>query len=87
MHRLHVVGFDLAGPENGYSSKVHKAAFDIAQSKCLNVTLHSGESAGWDSIQDSLQYCGAQRIGHGTRIIESPELYVVWRVYCMTAID
>ena len=58
-----VVGFDLAGPEDGFSSKNHAEAFSIIRAKCINVTLHSGEAAGWESIQDSIRYCGANRLG------------------------
>jgi len=74
-----VCGFDLAGPEYGYSSKLHRAAFDVVRAKCVNCTLHSGEAAGWESIRDSIRYCGANRIGHGVRLIENPALmeYVV----------
>lgn len=51
----------MAGPEKGFSSKDHATAFSIVRSKCINVTLHSGEGAGWESIQDSIRYCGANR--------------------------
>eukprot|EP00162_Nutomonas_longa_P015314 comp22270_c0_seq1/m.53073 comp22270_c0_seq1/g.53073 ORF comp22270_c0_seq1/g.53073 comp22270_c0_seq1/m.53073 type:complete len:766 (-) comp22270_c0_seq1:96-2393(-) len=65
-----VVGFDLAGPETGFSSKFHKGAFDIARRHNLNCTLHSGEekAAGWESVWDSIRYCGARRIGHGVAL-------------------
>lgn len=69
-----VVGFDLAGPEKGFSSKLHKKAFDIVRKRCVNCTLHSGEAAGWESVNDSIQYCGATRVGHGVAIQENPEL-------------
>jgi len=69
-----VVGFDLAGPENGFSSKEHKSAFEIIRNKNLNCTLHSGEAAGWMSILDSIQYCGAHRIGHGVQLISNSNL-------------
>lgn len=74
-----VVGFDLAGPEDGFSSKQHQEAFAIVRRQCVNVTLHSGEAAGWESILDSIRYCGAQRLGHGVRLTESDDLlrYVV----------
>ena len=74
-----VCGFDLAGPEFGFSSKLHRAAFDVVRAKCVNCTLHSGEAAGWESVRDSIRYCGANRIGHGVRLIENPALleYVV----------
>lgn len=46
-----VVAFDLAGPEDGYSSQIHKDAFDIVRMKLLNCTLHSGEASSWKSIR------------------------------------
>jgi len=74
-----VSGFDLAGPEYGFSSKLHRAAFDVVRARSINCTLHSGEAAGWESVRDSIRYCGANRIGHGVRLIENPALleYVV----------
>jgi adenosine deaminase len=74
-----VIAFDLAGPEDGFSSKNHREAFDIVRTNLLNCTLHSGEAAGWRSIQDSIRYCGAHRIGHGVRLAENEELlqYVI----------
>jgi len=74
-----VVAFDLAGPEFGFSSKIHKSAFELIRNKCIHCTIHSGEAAGWESIRDSIRYCGANRIGHGVRLIENPALmeYVI----------
>jgi len=69
-----VCGFDLAGPEEGYSSKYHKDAISIVRRKFVNITLHSGEASGWESVRDSIQYCGAHRLGHGTRMRESQKL-------------
>ncbi|NND01283.1 MAG: adenosine deaminase [Acidimicrobiia bacterium] len=64
-----VVGFDLAGPEAGFPASDHVAAIDIARDAGLGITLHAGEGAGVESIANALQ-SGAQRIGHGVRIIE-----------------
>lgn len=64
-----VVGFDLAGPESGYPPSDHIPAINIARDAGLGITLHAGEGAGPRSISDALN-CGAQRIGHGVRIIE-----------------
>ncbi len=46
-------------------------AFNIVRKKCVNCTLHSGEGAGPESINDSIRHCGAHRIGHGMYIIRS----------------
>ncbi|MFT4710702.1 MAG: adenosine deaminase [Bacteroidia bacterium] len=64
------VGFDLAGEEAGNPAKVHVDAFQHVKRQNFNITIHAGESFGPASIWQALQYCGAHRIGHGTRIIE-----------------
>jgi len=65
-----VVGFDLAGEEGGYPPKKHVDAFHYIQRENLNITIHAGEGYGKESIWQAIQYCGAHRIGHGTRLIE-----------------
>ncbi|HEV2351492.1 MAG TPA: adenosine deaminase [Terriglobia bacterium] len=65
-----VVGFDLAGEEGGYPPKKHVDAFHFIQRKNFNITIHAGEGYGKESIWQAIQYCGAHRIGHGTRLIE-----------------
>jgi adenosine deaminase len=65
-----VVGFDLAGEEGGYPPKKHVEAFHYIQRQNFNITIHAGEGYGKESIWQAIQYCGAHRIGHGTRLIE-----------------
>lgn len=65
-----VVGFDLAGEEGGYPPKKHVDAFHYIQRENFNITIHAGEGFGKESIWQAIQYCGAHRIGHGTRLIE-----------------
>lgn len=65
-----VVGFDLAGEEGGYPPKKHVAAFHYIQRENFNITVHAGEGYGKESIWQAIQYCGAHRIGHGTRLID-----------------
>jgi adenosine deaminase len=65
-----VVGFDLAGEEGGYPPKKHVEAFHYIQRENFNITIHAGEGYGKESIWQAIQYCGAHRIGHGTRLIE-----------------
>jgi adenosine deaminase len=65
-----VVGFDLAGEEGGYPPKKHVDAFHFIQRQNFNITVHAGEGFGKESIWQAIQYCGAHRIGHGTRLIE-----------------
>src|SRR5579862_6816189 len=65
-----VVGFDLAGEEGGYPPKKHVDAFHYIQRQNFNITIHAGEGYGKESIWQAIQYCGAHRIGHGTRLID-----------------
>ena len=69
-----VCGFDLAGAELGYPAVGHLEAFRIAQAGGIGITVHAGEADGADSIRDAVYRCGAQRIGHGTRLGENPDL-------------
>jgi adenosine deaminase len=69
-----VVAFDLAGGEAGRPPEVHQRAFDIAAEGLLGITVHAGEAAGPRSIATALHQCHANRIGHGTRLRESPAL-------------
>ena len=69
------VGFDLAGEEAGHPAKEHMAAFQLAKRMNFSLTLHAGESFGPESIWQALQYCGAHRIGHGTRLVEDLVVY------------
>jgi adenosine deaminase len=69
------VGFDLAGEEAGHPAKEHLEAFHLAQRQNFSITIHAGESFGPESIWQALQYCGAHRIGHGTRLVEDLVVY------------
>jgi len=65
-----VVGFDLAGEEGGFPPKKHVDAFHYIQRQNFNITIHAGEAFGKESIWQAIQWCGAHRIGHATRLIE-----------------
>ena len=69
-----VVAFDLAGAEKGNPASAHRAAFAYARENNLAVTVHAGEGDGADSVRQAVHICGANRLGHGTRLIEDPEL-------------
>ncbi|MBN1150635.1 adenosine deaminase [candidate division WOR-3 bacterium] len=69
-----VVGFDLAGEEAGYPPKDHLEAFNYCKKSNFNITVHAGEAFGVDSIWQALQYCGAHRIGHGTKLVQDMEI-------------
>lgn len=65
-----VVAFDLAGEEGGHPPKKHVDAFHYIQRENFNITIHAGEAFGKESIWQAIQWCGAHRIGHATRLIE-----------------
>jgi adenosine deaminase len=69
-----VVGFDLAGGEAGHPAAAHQTAFAHAHRHGLACTCHAGEGDGPESVRQALQTCCADRIGHGTRLIEDPAL-------------
>lgn len=69
-----VVGFDLAGGERGHPASVHAAAFRHALQHGVHCTCHAGEGDGAGSVREALHVCGAQRIGHATRLAEDAEL-------------
>jgi len=69
-----VVAFDLAGGEKGNPAKLHEEAFRYAREHNLAVTVHAGEGDGAESIRQAVHILGANRIGHGTRLIEDPDL-------------
>ncbi len=69
-----VLAFDLAGQEKDYPAKAHRAAFELILRNNINSTVHAGEAFGPQSIGQALHYCGAHRIGHGTRLREDPDL-------------
>jgi len=72
-----VVGFDIAGPEDGFPASQHRAAFDYLAAEFMPVTVHAGEAAGPASIRSALIDGRALRLGHGVRIAE--DLQVIER--------
>src|SRR3954447_18114973 len=65
-----VVGFDIAGAETGYPPTRHLDAFEYLQRENAHFTIHAGEAFGLPSIWQAIQWCGADRLGHGVRIID-----------------
>jgi len=65
-----VAGFDIAGPEAGYPPTRHLDAFEYLQRENAHFTIHAGEGFGLPSIWQAIQWCGADRLGHGVRIID-----------------
>ncbi|MFZ9283289.1 MAG: adenosine deaminase [Candidatus Nanopelagicales bacterium] len=69
-----VVGFDIAGKEAGYPPSRHLDAFDEIHRANFHMTIHAGEAFGLPSIWEAVQVCGADRLGHGVRIIDDIKL-------------
>lgn len=65
-----VCGFDIAGAEDGFPPSRFKDAFDYLKRENAYFTIHAGEAFGPPSIWEAVQICGAQRLGHGVRIVE-----------------
>ncbi len=68
-----VVGFDIAGAEAGYPPTRHLDAFDHVRRENFHLTIHAGEAFGLPSIWEALQLCGAERLGHGVRLVDDVE--------------
>jgi adenosine deaminase len=67
---LGVVGFDIAGAEAGFPPTRHLDAFEYLRQQSAHFTIHAGEAFGLPSIWEALQWCGADRLGHGVRIVD-----------------
>ncbi|MEJ7770880.1 MAG: adenosine deaminase [Geodermatophilaceae bacterium] len=65
-----VVGFDIAGAEAGFPPTRHLDAFEYMRRANGHFTIHAGEAFGLPSIWEALQWCGADRLGHGVRIVD-----------------
>jgi adenosine deaminase len=65
-----VVGFDIAGAEAGFPPTRHLDAFEYLRRENFHFTIHAGEAFGLPSIWEAIQWCGADRLGHGVRIID-----------------
>ena len=67
----HIVGFDLAGGEDGNPAKTYKKAFYYATNGYVPITVHAGEAVGAESIEQSVNYLHCKRVGHGTNLYKS----------------
>ncbi|MGH9068158.1 MAG: adenosine deaminase [Acidimicrobiales bacterium] len=65
-----VVGFDVAGAEAGNPPTQHLDAFQYVARENFHITIHAGEGFGLPSIWEAIQWCGAERLGHGVRIVD-----------------
>jgi len=65
-----VVGFDIAGPEDGFPPSDQLSTFEYLRRENAHFTIHAGEAYGLPSIWEAIQLCGAERLGHGVRIVD-----------------
>jgi adenosine deaminase len=65
-----VAGFDIAGAEAGFPPTRHLDAFEYMRRENAHFTIHAGEAFGLPSIWEAIQWCGADRLGHGVRIVD-----------------
>jgi len=65
-----LVGIDLAGNEAEFKSDPFQGIFKEAKQTGLHVTIHAGEWGGAENVRDAILNLGAERIGHGVRVME-----------------
>ena len=74
-----IVGMDLAGNEAEFSAKPFAGIFNEARQAGLHLTIHAGEWGGADNVREAIEQVGAERIGHGVRIMEDEEVVALAR--------
>ena len=74
-----IVGLDLAGNEAEFSAKPFAPIFREAREAGLHITVHAGEWGGAENIREAVEDLGAERIGHGVRILEDPSVVALAR--------
>ena len=67
-------GSTSPAPRPGYPPTRHLDAFEYLQRQNAHFTIHAGEAFGLPSIWQALQWCGAERLGHGVRIVDDIDL-------------
>jgi len=71
---LGIVGFDLAGQENGYPAHDHIHAYQYAHRNFLHKTVHAGEAYGAESIFEAITDLHTDRIGHGYYLFNTDKI-------------
>jgi adenosine deaminase len=69
-----IVGLDLAGDEAGFSGLLFTGVFKEARQAGLHITVHAGEWGGANNVREAIIHLGAERIGHGVRVLEDPSV-------------
>jgi adenosine deaminase len=73
-HGLPIVGFDLAGLENGYPAIDHVEAYRFVHRHFMKKTVHAGEAYGPESIFQAITALHADRIGHGCHLFSAARI-------------
>jgi adenosine deaminase len=74
-----IVGMDLAGNEAEYSARPFTPIFAEAKQSGLHLTIHAGEWAGAGNVREAIEDVGAERIGHGVRVLEDENVVALAR--------
>jgi adenosine deaminase len=74
-----IVGLDLAGNEAEFSAKPFAGIFNEAKQVGLHLTIHAGEWGGADNVREAVEQVGAERIGHGVRVLEDENVIALTR--------
>ena len=69
-----ILGLDMAGNEAKHSGRGFLGLFKEAKQAGLNLTIHAGEWGHAENVSDAILYLGADRIGHGVRVLEDPDI-------------
>jgi len=74
-----IVGMDLAGNEAEYSANPFAGIFSEAKQAGLHLTIHAGEWGGAENVREAIEEVGAERIGHGVRVMDDNEVIALAR--------
>jgi len=69
-----VVGLNLAGNEAEFSARPFAGLLAEARQAGLHISIHAGEWAGAANVREAIEGLGAERIGHGVRVLEEPSV-------------
>ena len=74
-----IVALDLAGNEAEFPSKPFYGIFKEAKQAGLHVTIHAGEWGPAIHVKEAIEELGAERIGHGVRVLENENITALTR--------
>jgi adenosine deaminase len=69
-----IVALDLAGNEAEFSSQPFYGIFNEARQAGVHVTIHAGEWGPAEDVKEAIENLGAERIGHGVRVLENKDV-------------